>query len=127
MKRLLIYATMVSVIWICFSSCYKDVILPPVGTNPNGPPKFESFSGDIQPIFTTNCALSGCHVSGSQMPYLSQGMAYQDLLSGGYVNTIVPSSSILYQMINGNMEVHIPSATERQAIYDWIRNGAPNN
>jgi hypothetical protein len=30
-------------------------------------------------------------------------------------------------MINGNMQVHIPDAAERQKIYDWIRNGAPNN
>jgi hypothetical protein len=127
MKRLFINIAMMLILWVSFSSCYKDVILPAVGTNPNGPPKFESFANDIQPIFTGNCALSGCHVVGSQTPYLVQGMAYEDLLGGGYVNTVVPTSSTLYQMINGDMEVHIPSATERQAIYDWIRNGAPNN
>lgn len=125
MKRKLINTSLVFVLWVGFSSCYKDVILPPV--THNTPPKFESFSNDIQPIFTSNCALSGCHVVGSQTPYLVSGMAYQDLLGGGYINTVVPTSSILYQMINGDMEVHIPSATQRQAIYDWIRNGAPNN
>ena len=30
-------------------------------------------------------------------------------------------------MINGEMQQYIPSAKDRQKIYDWIRNGAPNN
>ena len=29
--------------------------------------------------------------------------------------------------INGEMKEYIPSAVDRQKIYDWIRNGAPNN
>src|SRR5580693_3751571 len=101
MKRLFINIVTVFFIWVAFSGCYKDVILPLVSANPNGPPKFESFANDIQPIFTSSCALSGCHVVGSQTPYLVQGMAYEDLISGGYVNTVVPTSSTLYQMING--------------------------
>ena len=125
MKRQKRYFGMVLFMWIALSSCYKDVIAPAVATT--APAKFESFSNDIQPIFTSNCALSGCHVVGSQTPYLIAGMAYQDLVGGGFVNTVVPTQSTLYIMINGDMEVHIPSATERQAIYDWIRNGAPNN
>jgi hypothetical protein len=30
-------------------------------------------------------------------------------------------------MINGEMKEYIPSAADRQKVYDWIRNGAPNN
>ena len=112
---------------VSFSSCYKDVILPAVASNPNAPPKFVSFSADLQPIFNSNCALSGCHVAGSQVPYLTSEVSYQQLTTGGFVNTVVPTQSVLYIMINGQMEVNIPSATDRQKIYDWIRNGAPNN
>ena len=40
--------------------CYKDILSP--GADPNGPPQQVSFSGDLLPILTKNCALSGCHV-----------------------------------------------------------------
>lgn len=124
MKRLLIYPGILFLLGFGFSSCYRDVILPPVVINQ--PPQFVSFSKDLQPIFSSNCALSGCHVAGFQVPYLTPDISYQQLI-GGYVNTIVPTKSELYIMINGNMQVHIPSAADRQKIYDWIRNGAPNN
>jgi hypothetical protein len=124
MKRLLIVAGLLIFLSFGVSSCYKDVILPTVATTQ--PPQYVSFSGDLIPIFTADCALSGCHVPGSQVPYLTSDLAYSQLTSG-YVNTVIPTQSTLYIMINGEMEVHIPSATDRQKIYDWIRNGAPNN
>ncbi len=124
MKRLLIYAGLLFSVSLVLSSCYKDVILPAVVSTK--PPQYVSFSSDLQPIFNTNCALSGCHVKGSQMPYLSADVSYQQLL-GGFVNTIKPEQSEIYLQINGNMQVHIPNADDRQKIYDWIRNGAPNN
>jgi hypothetical protein len=106
------------------TGCYKDVILPT--TDQTAPPLFVSYSSDLQPIYTSNCALSGCHVAGSEAPYLTPDLSYQQLM-GGYVNTIVPKDSKLYIAINGIMQVHIPLASDRQKIYDWIRNGAPNN
>ena len=124
MKRLFIFGALLLFVTVGLTSCYKDVILPKVATTK--PPQFVSFSNDLQPVFTTNCALSGCHVKGGQTPYLTPDVSYQQLL-GGYVNTIKPEQSELYIMINGNMEVHIPDAADRQRIYDWIRNGAPNN
>ncbi|HXB44083.1 MAG TPA: hypothetical protein VNV85_08510 [Puia sp.] len=124
MKRLLIFAGLLLFLGFGLSSCYRDVILPTVVSNK--PPQYVSFSVDLQPIFTSNCAVSGCHVAGVQTPYLTSDVSYQQL-TGGFVNTVVPTNSTLYIMINGNMEVHIPSATDRQKIYDWIRNGAPNN
>jgi hypothetical protein len=124
MKRLLIFGALLLFVTVGLQSCYKDVILPKVATTK--PPQFVSFSNDLQPVFTTNCALSGCHVKGGQTPYLTPDVSYQQLL-GGYVNTVKPEQSELYIMINGNMQVHIQDAVDRQRIYDWIRNGAPNN
>jgi hypothetical protein len=124
MKRLLIYAGLLFFVSLVLSSCYKDVILPVVASTK--PAQFVSFSNDLQPIFSASCALSGCHVKGSQTPYLSADVSYQQLL-GGFVNTVIPEQSEIYIQINGNMEVHIPNADDRQKIYDWIRNGAPNN
>ncbi len=124
MKRILIFTGLIMLMVFSLVSCYKDVILPTVVSSK--PPQFVSFSGDLQPIFSTNCATAGCHVKGSQVPYLTPDVSYQQLL-GGFVNTIFPQKSELYIMINGNMQVHIPDAADRQRIYDWIRNGAPNN
>jgi hypothetical protein len=124
MKRVLIFGGLVLMLGTGMISCYKDVILPAIDTTQ--PPQYVSFSKDLQPIFSTNCALSGCHVPGSQTPYLTKDLSYQQLL-GGYVNKTIPNQSQLYVEINGEMQVHIPNATDRQKIYDWIRNGAPNN
>jgi len=124
MKRLLIYTGLLLFLGVGLSSCYKDVILPK--TSETAPPQYVSFGTELQPIYNANCALSGCHVAGAQVPYLTADVSYQQLM-GGYVNTVVPTDSKLYIAINGVMLVHIPLASDRQKIYDWIRNGAPNN
>ena len=124
MKRLLVFGGLLLLVGLGATSCYQDVILPT--TTQTAPPQFVSYSGELQPLWNNNCALSGCHVPGGQVPYLTEDISYTQLL-GGYVNTVVPEQSKLYIAINGVMMTHIPSATDRQKVYDWIRNGAPNN
>jgi hypothetical protein len=127
MKRLLIFACFYFAVMAGITGCYKDVILPKQGANPNAPPVLYSYKADIAPIFNTRCALSGCHVAGSQVPDLETTVSWNSLVNGGYVNTLFPEQSEVYIQINGNMQVHIPDAVERQMIYDWIRTGALNN
>jgi len=112
---------------VAFSGCYKDVLSP--GQDPNAPPQYVSFSGDLQPIFTANCALSGCHDGASHNPDLREGTSYNAITSKWFINTLVPSNSILYGVIkSGEMP---PSgalkASDAQRVLDWVRNGAPNN
>ena len=109
------------------SGCYKDIISP--GQDPNGPPQFVSFSGDLQPIFTANCATSGCHDGTAHNPALTADKSYNAIVNGGYINTVVPTNSIIYgEVKSGSMP---PSgalkSSDVQKILDWIRNGAPNN
>jgi hypothetical protein len=125
MKRILIYGGLLLFIGIGIVSCYQDVIIPPVVTE--APPQFVSYSSDLQPLWNENCALSGCHVPGGQVPYLTEDISYDQLVGGGYVNTVVPEDSRLWIALNGIMMPHLPSATDRQKVFDWIRNGAPNN
>jgi hypothetical protein len=125
MKRLFIYGGILLFLSLGIGGCYQDVIVAPVSQSK--PPQFVSYSADLQAIWNTNCALSGCHVPGGQMPYLTEDLSYDQLVGGGYVNTVVPEDSKLYIAINGIMMPHIPSASDRQKVYDWIRNGAPNN
>jgi hypothetical protein len=127
MKQLLIYAGILLFMVTGITACYKDVILPDAIADPDGPPQAVSFKNDIAPMVNTKCALSGCHVSGAHKPYMATDISYLQIANGGYVNTAIPKESILYVKINGEMKEYIPAAADRQKIYDWIRNGAPNN
>lgn len=127
MKRLLIFAGLLIGMGISITGCYKDVVLPTAKVDPDGPPQSLSFKTDIAPMLNTKCAVTGCHVSGSEQPYMATAQSYQDLVNGGFVDTLIPKESILYIKINGDMKEHIPSAVDRQKIYDWIRTGALNN
>jgi hypothetical protein len=127
MKQLIIYTGMFFIVSFALTGCYKDVILPAATADPDGPPQFVSYKTDLAPLFNSNCALSGCHVSGAHKPYMPTADSYLQITNGGFVNILVPKESILYKKVNGEMKEYIPSATDRQKVYDWIRNGAPNN
>jgi hypothetical protein len=88
-----------------------------------------SFQTELAPMFNTSCAVSGCHVTGAHKPYLTPAVSYGEIVNGGYVNLANPKESKLYQMITGEMAQYMPDPvkTNTQKVYDWIRNGAPNN
>ena len=127
MKQIILYAGIIIMTVFGLTGCYKDIILPDAAVDPDAPPQAVSFKTDIAPMVNTKCALSGCHVTGGHKPFLVSPGSYEQLVNGGYVNLIIPKQSILYIKINGEMKEYIQSATDRQKIYDWIRNGAPNN
>lgn len=128
MKKLIITCGLVVSIatGVSITGCYKDIITPPI--TESGPPPSVSFNTQILPILTANCAKSGCHVPGSQVPFMDSAEAYKNLINGGYVNKVVPNQSIIYQELNGGpMQANIPSQADINLIYYWIENGAPNN
>lgn len=127
MKKLTIYTGILLVMFAGLTGCYRDVILPDPAFDPDGPPLSESFKNDIAPMVNTKCALAGCHVSGGHKPNMTIGGSYLEIVNGGFVNTILPKESMIYQKINGEMREYIPSVVDRQKIYDWIRTGALNN
>jgi hypothetical protein len=126
MKRFTIClgAVLFVVLGVALTGCYKDIITE---QDPDGPPQQVSFSAELLPIFTKNCALSGCHAPGGHSPELTEANAYKSLNNGVYVNTLIPKQSKIYEMINGEMSNYIPSPLDKRKVFDWIRNGAPNN
>ena len=38
------------------TGCYKDIILPDVAVDPDGPPQAVSYKTDLAPLFNTKCA-----------------------------------------------------------------------
>jgi len=127
MKRLCIYPGLLLILVITFTSCYKEIIKPALAENPDGPPQQVSYKTELAPLFGSSCAKSGCHVTGAHKPYLEVTNSYQQIVNGGFVNLALPKESILYKNIYGEMAEHIPSKSDKQKVYDWIRNGAPNN
>lgn len=120
-------AVMTAASVLLISACYYDkppVLIP-----------FEcdevSYSTHIQPIWDNSCATSGCH-NGTTEPNLSDGVSLNALLSGGYVNTLLPEESSLYHsvdFISNPMPPGGPKLSDQQIelILCWISEGAPNN
>lgn len=115
------------ILLVGFSGCYKDILSP--GQDPTAPPQDVSLSGDLQPIFTASCALAGCHDGSSHNPALTAEHSYSAIIAGGFVNTVVPASSILYgEVKSGAMPpTGALKPSDVQKILDWIRNGAKDN
>jgi len=113
------------------TGCYKTttlVLTPPVSQDTTT----ISFSADIQPIFTSSCALSGCHVAGVKVPNLSNGVAYQSLQDGGYVVANDPDNSQLMLWLTGKKTPGMPLGNSPDPIINtkvsaWIFQGAKNN
>ena len=133
------FSIMVALLAVLFAACSKS------SSNSTGPTGPVSFANDVQPIFTNNCALSGCHSgttpTGGQN--LSAGVAYSNIVNVkstemSNLYRVEPSnsdSSYLYWKITGDPRitgVNMPkvgsiSSQQIQTIKDWIDQGALNN
>jgi hypothetical protein len=126
MKKLLVSGLSV-LLSLLLTGCYYDKEIPP---SSGGMPTNVSLATHVQPIFTANCAMSGCHDAvPTHNPSLVLGASYNSLISGGYINSAVPSAGILYQEISeGNMPPGAPlSSADANMILAWINEGAKNN
>ncbi len=124
--------------WTCKSSSSTSPDPPlPVKDDP-------SFAADIQTIFTSSCALSGCHASGSAQGglVLASGQAYGNLVNVASTEDaakkrVLPgdaANSYLILKIEGNqtsgsrMPPTGPLDSSRiQNIKNWVAKGAKNN
>ncbi|MCB1050072.1 MAG: hypothetical protein H6510_04115 [Acidobacteria bacterium] len=120
----------------------------PVAFVPEPPVKaLTSFSQNVQPILTANCAVSGCHSTafGASNLVLASSAAYGDIVDVPSIQMpslmrVKPGSSntsYLYQKINptgfsifgGRMPDRRPSLSDAdiETIRQWIDEGALNN
>ena len=91
-----------------------------------------SFSADIAPILTSQCAIAECHVVDG--PHDIDLRTYDTLMKGGDEGAIVivgnaRESEIVEEIAEGKMPPEGPSldAAQIQLIIDWINEGAKNN
>lgn len=80
---------------------------------------------DVQAIFNKSCV--GCHDGVTATPVLEEGVAYNNLINGSYINTEVPEESLLYTKIKSSDHSLYSSSSDRSSILNWIENGALNN
>lgn len=105
------------------TGCYYDNIIPVVPEEPIGD---VSYSLDMQPYFDASCVQ--CH-NGTGVPLnLAPNVSYNELISGGYIDTSEPSSSLLYTKTasGGSMEQYSTSS-EAAMTLKWIEQGALDN
>lgn len=96
-----------------------------------------SFSADIQPILTTNCATSGCHSGNNPEGNLnleaSKSYAALSKNGSGYIDTNDPKSSVLYSSLISTSNPMPPlgrqplSACDLKRIEIWMKEGALDN
>ncbi len=124
-KRWNVYI-LILLISIATGACTYDFViedeLPPITEE-------VSFSADIQPIFSDNCA--SCHNnSGGRVPYLNNGSAYNSINNSTYISTDTPEESLIYYYVVPTATTHTHrhyTAVQAQLVLTWIEQGALNN
>ncbi len=126
-----------------FAACSKS---SSTSSNPTGPSPSDttvSFASEVQPIFTANCAVPGCHVSSGTIAPMSleAGKSYANLVNvlstedASYYR-VKPSnsdSSYLFLKITGAAGTRMPlnkqalGQAQIGTIKSWIDQGAKNN
>ena len=98
-------------------------------------PDSVSFQRDIIPIFEKECSISGCHSGGTPAGKLNleSEVAYSKLSKkgSGYIDTLDPSSSVLYSSIVSKSNPMPPSGhlndCSIKLIYKWMEQKGKNN
>lgn len=122
---------MIALIVSLSTGCVKDVTV--TISNNVAVTKKVSFSKDIQPLFTSNCATSGCHNANHQPPDLEKDAAYNAIKNLNLVDTKTPANSILYGKLTGKLIPAMPIGAPanpsniNNLVLAWIQQGALNN
>jgi hypothetical protein len=121
------FVTVLIIFLLSQIGCEKDYLVPKV-VEVNFP---VSFSHDVLPIFSDDCAIPTCHISGGVPPNLTTDKAYDELMGLGYVDTTNVDQSILYVRLTSTTKPMPPTgklpAEEIAYIHAWIQQGALNN
>jgi len=129
MKKIIIVTFSLCVLLI--AGCRKDITFI-LKDQPVPITDTVSFSKDLVPIFSKNCAISGCHVTGGHAPNLMAENAYNSLMSK-YVDIKTPENSILFERLTGKLSPSMPMGSTNNPsninslVLAWIQQGVKNN
>jgi hypothetical protein len=131
-KLIAIVLALFTILELFISGCQKNTtaVIPLM---PETVTKTVSFSKDLVPILTDNCALSGCHVKGAHAPDLTADNAYNSLTNGSYIDKSSPENSVVYERLTGELSPAMPLGKSQNPsnidglMLAWIKQGAKNN
>ncbi len=138
MPRFLIYSNlclMMMVVLLSHACTYNKPDIKPAVNCASTMPQVVSFTRDIKPILSSNCATAGCH-SGSTPEgnlNLEPSLAYSQLKQSGtgYIDTTDPKGSVLYSSIVSVSDPMPPlgklDPCSIELILKWMQQGALNN
>jgi hypothetical protein len=125
---------------LCWSCVYHTLEKPKIITEEEEKcaipmPDTISFSKDIQPIFTNNCAIPNCHSGTSPEGNLNleSMLAYSQITQPrkGYLDTKEPTYSLLYNSLTSPANLMPPTGKmvdcKIDLIVKWMGQGAKNN
>jgi len=130
-KRIILLASIFTVILIVFQGCYDATTL--VIDNSPAVTKTVSFKTDLIPIFDKSCNMAGCHNTGGKQPDLTTAKAYASLTIGNYLNLASPDQSVVYLYLVGKKTPQMPLGAANNPsnlnnlMLAWIQQGAKNN
>lgn len=140
MNKILI---LVGIALLFFFGCSEDSTTGPNGGGPSISVPAAKFSDIQKKVFTTNCALTGCHGSSNNQAnlLLVEGQAYNNLVnvqsflfpSFKRVEPGNSSNSLIIKILKGEVSPRMPLDKEPlpsaviDSIAKWIDNGALNN
>jgi hypothetical protein len=115
--RTLLSVLFTAALVLCFPGCYYDVeqeLYPGTSCDLTN----TTYSGAVEPIVSTNCAVPGCHVGGGVSPDLSTYAGVNSNIGAveqrALITKDMPPSGAL-------------SSCDQQKLQVWIDNGANNN
>lgn len=125
MKRKILSLLAITGIVFFFASCEYEYIEPKVTPTPPADDTI-SFSQDIIPFFTSDCA--SCH-GGSIAPDLRAANAYSSLSTNALFVAGDPTNSTIYKVckVSGSMNGYVKDQGSVDLLYRWIYAGAKNN
>jgi hypothetical protein len=110
--------------FLAWQSCQYDW----VEAEPVDPDQPVSFAGQIVPIFEARCNAGVCHGTGGKDPILTPDIAFNSLISGGFVDTTTPTNSIIYtSMASGGSMSNYTEKGDADLVLIWIQQGALDN
>ncbi len=130
MKKIILTATVLGGLFM--AGCEQDTTLT-IKDVPVVVTKTVSLSKDLIPLFSKNCALSGCHATGGHSPILMSDNAYTSLTVGGFINLKDPASSKIYERLTGVLSPAMPMGRAsnpsniNSLVLAWIKQGAKKN
>ena len=100
---------------------------------PQANPVAVSFKTNLQPLFKSTCAISGCHTGSAPTGNLNldSAVAYHNLFAKHEIDTLHPGQSSLYITLDASSPPMPPTGRLGQDTIDmvlrWIKEGAREN